>query len=87
MNRYYSIIVAFILMFSFMGASAQNATMKISRQQSLEDIESLLFIINEVYPNMYFQRKEQNVHKDVTRIKKNLPDSIDRVDYFKVLCP
>lgn len=86
MRNHYSIILAFILMFVLIGASAQ-ANNFIKRQQAIEDIDSLIFYISEIHPNMFFHRKEKGFRKNISHIKKNLPDSICNIEFYKMLCP
>lgn len=80
------LFIASLFLFSF-NVFAQNTSVKMSRQQALADIDSLMSYISEVHPNMYFQRSEKAFQKDLKRIRQQLPDSIDKVELFKCLCP
>lgn len=74
-------IFAFIL--TIMVIQAQT----ISREQAIADIDSLMYTISEVHPNMFGNVGMSTLFKSVAKVKEELPDSISAVDLYRRLAP
>jgi len=66
--------------FAILSSSAQNRM--ITRDQALADIDSLVYTISEVHPNMYASCKQIEFMESVLKAKRNLPDSLSVVDFY-----
>jgi len=66
--------------FAFLLSSAQNRM--ITRDQALADIDSLVYTISEVHPNMYASCKQIEFMESVLKAKRNLPDSLSVADFY-----
>lgn len=63
-------IFAFILTITATQAQTQNITKK----QAIEDIDSLMYTISEVHPNMFGNVGMSTLFKSVAKVKEELPD-------------
>lgn len=61
---------AFILTITATQAQTQNITKK----QAIEDIDSLMYTISEVHPNMFGNVGMSTLFKSVAKVKEELPD-------------
>lgn len=74
-------IFAFILTITVVQAQT------ISREQAVADIDSLMYTICEVHPNMFGNVGMSTLFKSVAKVKEELPDSISAVGLYRRLAP
>ncbi len=77
-------IIAIIYIAAF-NANAQNQ--KLSRNEVVNDIDTMLFLINEIHPNMFAVCPESKFYAEVEKVKVQLPDSMDIFGVYKELEP
>lgn len=70
------------------GHSAANAMgRKISRKQALRDIDSLIFTISEVHPNMFAVCGQADFFAAADGIRQQLADSVTVTDFYRLAAP
>ncbi|MGN1376607.1 MAG: S41 family peptidase [Prevotella sp.] len=60
---------------------------KISREQASEDIDSLIYTLSEVHPNLYSQTTISDFHNAIMNVKTGLTDSVSSIDIYNDLAP
>lgn len=74
---------AFILTITATQAQTQNITKK----QAIEDIDSLMYTLSEVHPNLFGNIGMSALFESVTKVKEELPDSISAIGLYRRLAP
>lgn len=70
------------------GQYAANAIgRKISRKQAIRDIDSLIFTLSEVHPNMFFQVTQASFFDSVAMAKRQITDSVSVMELYRLLAP
>ena len=57
------------------------------KEQAVSDIDSLVFAVSEIHPNMFAVCKQDEFMKMVSEIKQTLPDSISVWEMYVKLQP
>lgn len=77
------IIIAITALCYIIGLNAQN----ISRSQASADIDTLIYTLSEVHPNLYNNISESSLNSQIADFKANLQDSTSVIDLYKALAP
>lgn len=75
-----------LLFTAFAFASSVNAQ-NISRKQFADDIDSLMYTLSEVHPNLYSNISMSSLNRQMTALKDINQDSISILDAYKSLAP
>ena len=59
----------------------------ISRDQACEDIDSLIYTLSEVHPNLYCHTTISDFNNAIMNIKTELNDSVNSIELFNSLAP
>lgn len=62
-------------------------TGRMSRQQAVFDINALVFNLYDIHPNLFATCKMQTFMQQVQDVKNNLPDSLTRLDLYRLAAP
>jgi len=65
----------------------QAQTLRLSRAQALADIDTLVYTLNEVHPNMFSVCNQGDYLRAVYKVKNALPDSLSKVEFYKHIAP
>lgn len=68
------------------GVTAMNAQY-ISRSKASADIDTLIYTLSEVHPNIYSNISESSLNSQIADLKANLQDSISVIELYKALAP
>ncbi len=68
------------------GVTAMNAQY-ISRSKASADIDTLIYTLSEVHPNIYSNISESSLNSQIANLKANLQDSISVIELYKALAP
>lgn len=77
------IILAIIALCGVTAMNAQN----ISRNKASVDIDTLIYTLSEVHPNLYSNISASSLNAQIEDLKANLQDSISVIDLYKTLAP
>lgn len=81
-----NILFVILIVLSNIGAFAQN--FKISHQQAMADLDSLILALKEIHPDLFFVRNENDFNDSLQKIKEALPvDSMTSIDFYKNVQP
>lgn len=58
-----------------------------TKQQASFDIDALVYTISQVHPDMFATCNQGKFLSDVARVKQQLPDSISKVDLYRLAAP
>lgn len=59
----------------------------LTKEQACDDIDSLIYTLNEIHPDMFSECNLSNYMKQVNEVKGNLPDSVTIVQLFDRVAP
>lgn len=77
------IILSVIMMCCVALANAQS----ISKSQAVVDIDTLLYTLSEVHPNLYGNISKKAMKKQIASLKSNIADPVDIIDLYKAAAP
>ena len=75
-----------IFLFLFTG-NAFGQAKKLSREQMIQDIDTLFSFIDKVHPDMYAVYPKQQLDKDIEKVKSELEPSGDIFCFYKQITP
>ena len=83
------VVVMFsVAMLNAKGQQLEERTVKtLSREQMIQDIDTLFHYIEEVHPDMYFVYSKEQLSNDIERVKSELEPSGDIYYFFKQVAP
>lgn len=84
-NKY--IMKRLILTISILCSLTVMNAQSISRPQASADIDTLLFTLSEVHPNLYSKITENNLNGLIADLKANIQDSTSVIELYKGLAP
>lgn len=73
-NHTYNTMKAIYTIFAFILTIMVVQAQTISREQAIADIDSLMYTISEVHPNMFGNVGMSTLFKSVAKVKEELPD-------------
>lgn len=73
-NQTYNTMKAIYTIFAFILTIMVVQAQTISREQAIADIDSLMYTISEVHPNMFGNVGMSTLFKSVAKVKEELPD-------------
>ena len=73
-NHTYNTMKAIYTIFAFILTIMVVQAHTISREQAIADIDSLMYTISEVHPNMFGNVGMSTLFKSVAKVKEELPD-------------
>ena len=76
-------IFALLLTFTIAQAQSQNIT----KEQAIADIDSLMYTLSEVHPNLFGNIGMSTLLNSVAKVKDELPDSISSIALYRNLAP
>jgi len=76
-----------ILIFTILNIGLCSAQTRFTRQQLLNDADTLYQAINEIHPNPYYQYSKKDFDKEFNELKYNLRDSMTSLDFYNVITP
>ena len=75
-----------VLLVNVLNVYSQNMK-QLSREEAIADIDSLIYTISEVHPDMFFTCKPGEFLKTANGIKNSLPDSVTAIQMYSILQP
>jgi hypothetical protein len=75
------------LMAVFITTIIQAQTLRLNRAQAVADIDTLIYTLNEVHPNMFSVCNQGDYLRAVYKVKNALPDSLSKVEFYKRIAP
>lgn len=84
MNKlhYYIIIILFSGSLSVYGQSR-----KLSHAEVLADIDTLVSALTTIHPDLFFECSEKQFHEALNRVKKDIPDSLSVIEFYRYIQP
>ena len=80
-----SVVIGILLSLSTVSVFGQ--VENLSREQMIQDIDTLFYTIEKVHPDMYAVYSQQQLEKDIERIKSELVPSGDIFYFYKQIAP
>lgn len=59
----------------------------LTRAQAISDIDTLVYILSEVHPNIYSSCTQTDFLQTVDDVKNKLPDSLNKTELYKLIAP
>ncbi|MGI6222866.1 MAG: hypothetical protein ACOYJG_04590 [Prevotella sp.] len=76
----------FLLMTSISSVNAQEERI-LSKDEACADLDSLIYTISEVHPNMFAACNQGDLFNLVDEAKKNMPDNVSSIELYKRIAP
>ncbi|WP_029902915.1 S41 family peptidase [Prevotella sp. 10(H)] len=76
-----------IVIFTILNIGLCSAQTRFTRQQLINDADTLYQAINEIHPNPYYQYSKKDFDREFNELKHNLRDSMTSMDFYNLITP
>ncbi len=82
-----SILFALLFTAGWIGTSAQQPAKMLSRDEAIADIDSLLYTLTEVHPNLFANCGQGELFATIDKTISEMPDSMTSAELYKYVAP
>lgn len=79
--------IILLLTMLLMALASRSQIVRMSSRQAVADIDTLVWVLNELHPNLFYSYPQYDFLKAVEEVKKNLPDTLDQGELYLRVAP